>query len=376
SNIGRFNPSQLKMTTSMQENGKKPKGTDEWMQGRQKTRFCSDCRKSFQQERDLIRHQRTHTGEKPYHCPDCDRGFSRSDKLKLHRRTHTGEKPYHCLDCDKRFSLLDKLKLHKKRPFNTASDVLSKNKQQCPINGQCPSDQKYQPSCLERPQQPQTVPKNGEQAQDADGTDEWIQVISSEGEKHHYCPECGKTFRQGRDLIRHLRTHTGEKPYHCPDCDKSFARLDKLKLHQRTHTGVKPYHCPDCDKSFSRLDKLKLHKKIHEKDKHRQTSYDCSICDKSFPGRQRLEKHQLVHIERNRYRCSRCDKRFPDMAKLRSHLPIHSGDLAGKVPYLCTVCGEGIPNLQKLEEHQRTCGPLSKPHCGCTCVHPWSQKLF
>jgi len=37
-----------------------------------------------------------HTREKPFACAKCDQAFNRSDTLKKHERTHTGEKPYKC----------------------------------------------------------------------------------------------------------------------------------------------------------------------------------------------------------------------------------------------------------------------------------------
>uniref|UniRef100_W8CCM7 Krueppel-like protein 1 n=1 Tax=Ceratitis capitata TaxID=7213 RepID=W8CCM7_CERCA len=163
---------------------------------------CNVCKKTFAVPARLIRHYRTHTGERPFECEFCHKLFSVKENLQVHRRIHTKERPYKCDVCERAFEHSGKL--HRHMRIHT-------------------------------------------------------------GERPHKCSVCEKTFIQSGQLVIHMRTHTGEKPYKCPveGCGKGFTCSKQLKVHSRTHTGEKPYHCDICFRDFGYNHVLKLHRVQH-----------------------------------------------------------------------------------------------------------------
>nr|CAD7194578.1 unnamed protein product [Timema douglasi] len=73
---------------------------------------CDICSVCFYTKRELIRHKLFHLGNKRFSCDRCNKSYYERQHLVIHQRTHTGERPYVCNWCSKSFYECSKLKRH------------------------------------------------------------------------------------------------------------------------------------------------------------------------------------------------------------------------------------------------------------------------
>ena len=76
------------------------------------THECSECDYQAPSRSHLVRHTRTHSGEKPYQCELCQKEFSQKGNLDIHILTHKDIKRFQCDLCEYKATFKNNLAKH------------------------------------------------------------------------------------------------------------------------------------------------------------------------------------------------------------------------------------------------------------------------
>lgn len=263
---------------------------------------CSYCQRQFKTKSHVLRHERVHTGDKPFQCSICYKTFNQKHSLDTHQSIHTGEKPFKCNQCEKKFRLKQHLFLHARvhSSDNSRQQLLkrmveiTKPEQQfeyriyecylCRYRGHVNHVKVHIKSehTAEKLSECKICFKKFTLKRSLQSH----QVLHQSKRMKFECDLCGRKYSHRDDLRKHLESH--KNSFKCSDCKKTFPRKSALKAHLKLHTGFKPFKCLVCEKTFAKNGCLTRHSRVHTKER----PFKCDICEMKFSRNHLLTDHK------------------------------------------------------------------------------------
>ncbi|KAL4235060.1 hypothetical protein ACF0H5_006698 [Mactra antiquata] len=330
---------------------------------------CKHCMKTFQKPSQLLRHERVHTGDRPFECKLCTKAFNQKGALQMHiLGRHTGDKPHKCQFCKAGFSQKGNLRAHVQRVHTITNESIDQTLYKC---HECPCIFKKLGSLnahisrfhfgpIENERNLLNKPETEEQNKDGsnnviqqllelsgNGTTTQVtgqqvsedilqQALQNSGlpgsTTNNNANNTDKASSGGtmsvvnvRDtatgaIKKHYVRKLGSTTWHqCSFCMKEFKKPSDLVRHTRIHSHEKPYKCTQCFRAFAVKSTLNSHIKTHTGIKQ----YKCNVCDKCFSTQGSLKVHLRLHTGAKPFDCMYCDKKFRTQAHRRNHLAGH-----------------------------------------------------
>ncbi|XP_038383848.1 zinc finger protein 43-like isoform X1 [Canis lupus familiaris] len=188
---------------------------------------------------------------------------------------------------------------------------------------------------------------------------------------HHECSKCGEVFYQNSNLSTHNSMNIGENPKN--ECENALNKSSNVDDQQRIHVGKNPFRCNQPGKMFCQAPRLSIHKTVHTGEK----SDICKECGKDFDLDSVLPQCHDMRTGEKPYKCEECGKAFTQHSTLTQHHTIHTGEKPHKVeeygktfkrcsyltrhhrihtgekPHKCEECGKSFTRHSYLKQHHR-----------------------
>ncbi|CAH1250445.1 ZNF91 [Branchiostoma lanceolatum] len=193
-----------------------------------KMHSCKECSYTSNRSTDIVRHMKTHTGEKPYLCDEC--GFRSADKSNLQKHKQKNHQSRVCDACG--YTTTKKAQMNRHSKIHRARRPTNDPEYRSAL---CGNKSKTQYICEECGYITNTAARMKDHTK------------SHTLDCPYVCGECGYRTPHKWNLAKHKLGHVGVKPFCCDVCGYQTARAGDLRRHERTHTGEKPYMCGVCD---------------------------------------------------------------------------------------------------------------------------------
>ncbi|XP_072023968.1 uncharacterized protein [Amphiura filiformis] len=208
-------------------------------------KVCNFCDKRCASARDLMEHERKHTGEKPHKCPICSMKTARKSDLTKHMRTmHPTVHFMRCTVCDALFTSQEKYEAHQQ--IHIPTDLIPptpppsylESSSSLLIGDLDPSEPQEYPLALTK--HSSISEKSTSHAVLGLSIPKVRSPFRAQPKAPLACQYCPRVYTIRRDLIEHERTHTGEKPYVCNKCPQRFHRKSNYFRHRQICKGMPP----------------------------------------------------------------------------------------------------------------------------------------
>jgi len=234
---------------------------------------CEICGRKFRMKDNFDDHMEEHMagiGTRLFKCDICKKKFHYRSNVRVHMKKNHSESPEInlCAKCGQTFDSREKLRKHKKKHEYESHKARMKLKEVDTTPKHCShcdfvTDAKWRLRHHMFKEHDEGVIFCDHCGKKCNGKANLGKHIH----RHHsnqkvMCKLCGREFTCQDNLTRHLKSqHTSneEKRHKCPHCGKAFHEKYVLDGHINMHLGLKPFKCEFCGQGYQNKSNLLAH---------------------------------------------------------------------------------------------------------------------